>query len=188
MGAAPSPRSAARMQISGPAAPRSAPARRRSDRLPEGAVPGIPRPVSRRVAFHITKVIVHFRAQRPLDNPGRQLADQPARAVQQRNRSRRRCQGRTALQVITNTSGAGRQGSPVNSIAAGSGRHRYVPDQQTTVGPRGDGLGPVERKVPSVPRMSNQSRGARRDRHPTHVPGSRDEPPAKAASRSGHGG
>jgi hypothetical protein len=30
-------------------------------------------------------VIVHFRAQRPLDNPGRQLPYQPARAVQQRN-------------------------------------------------------------------------------------------------------
>jgi hypothetical protein len=59
--------------------------RRRGNRLPEGAVPGIPGSVSRRVAFHVTQVIVHFRAQRPLDNPGRQLADQPARPVQQRN-------------------------------------------------------------------------------------------------------
>src|SRR5208283_2464150 len=61
------------------------PARRRGNRLPEGAVPGIPGPVSRRVTFHIAEVIVHFRAQRPLDHPGRQLADQPARPVQQRN-------------------------------------------------------------------------------------------------------
>ena len=59
--------------------------RRRGERLPEGAVPGIPRPVSPRVAFHVAQVIVHFRAQRPLDNPRRQLPDQPARPVQQRN-------------------------------------------------------------------------------------------------------
>ena len=60
-------------------------ARRRRNRLPEGAVPGITGSVSRRVAFHVTQVIVHFRAQRPLDNPGRQLADKAARPVQQRN-------------------------------------------------------------------------------------------------------
>jgi len=60
-------------------------ARRRRNRLPEGAVPGITGPVPRRVAFHVTQMIVHFRAQRPLDNPGRQLADKPARPVQQRN-------------------------------------------------------------------------------------------------------
>jgi hypothetical protein len=30
-------------------------------------------------------VIIHFRAQRPLDHPGRQLTDEPARPVQQRN-------------------------------------------------------------------------------------------------------
>ncbi len=59
--------------------------RRRSECLPVGAVAGITRPVSCRVAFHVTQVIVHFRAQRPLDNPGRQLPDQPARTVQQRN-------------------------------------------------------------------------------------------------------
>jgi hypothetical protein len=59
--------------------------RRRGERLPVGAVPGIPRTVSCRVAFHVAQVIVHFRAQRPLDNPGRQLPDQPAWPVQQRN-------------------------------------------------------------------------------------------------------
>ena len=60
-------------------------ARRRAERLAVRAVPGIPRPVPRRVSLHVTQVIVHFRAQRPLDNPGRQLPDQPARPVQQRN-------------------------------------------------------------------------------------------------------
>ena len=49
-------------------------ARRRRNRLPEGAVPGITGSVSRRVAFRITQMIVHFRAQRPLDNPGRSAA------------------------------------------------------------------------------------------------------------------
>jgi hypothetical protein len=60
-------------------------ARRSRDRLPERAIPGISGPVPGRVAFHVTQVIIHFRAQRPLDNPGRQLPDQPARPVQQRH-------------------------------------------------------------------------------------------------------
>jgi hypothetical protein len=49
------------------------------------AVPGITGPAPRRVAFIVAEVIVHLRAQRPLDYPPGRLADKPVRAVQQRN-------------------------------------------------------------------------------------------------------
>ena len=57
-------------------------ARRRSDRLPGGAIPGIPRPVSRRVAFHVAEVIVHFGAQRPLEQRLLQLLEKPVRTCE----------------------------------------------------------------------------------------------------------